>query len=203
MYNVLSRIYHHNLVLTSFVEFTTASTSRFHGFPLHRYIFELISWSTGNLETIQLLLLSPPDWEVKGSGKYLFENEGSSLSYSKEERWSALLHRGTWSKLTTQSPLSVGDPPRVAVVAVATVRYIFVTLNYSHSPVAKSTTIYTPEVSKFKLQLPHESTMLTQTNHTEFPWNQPCDNHINHISIEIRSWFSTKLHNLSKKWTFI
>jgi hypothetical protein len=30
-------------VLTSFVEFTTASTSRFHGFPLQRYIFELIS----------------------------------------------------------------------------------------------------------------------------------------------------------------
>lgn len=30
-------------VLTSFVEFTTASTSRFHGFPLQRYIFDSIS----------------------------------------------------------------------------------------------------------------------------------------------------------------
>lgn len=91
----LSKIHRHNLVLTSFVEFTTASTSRFHGFPLHRYVFELISWSTGNLETIPLILLPPPDWEVKGSGKYEFENEGSSLSYSKEERCSELLHRGT------------------------------------------------------------------------------------------------------------
>jgi len=120
--------------LTSFVEFTTASTSRFQGFPLHKYIFEFTSWSTGNLDTPPPL--SNPDLNVKGSGKYGLENDVSPLSYTKE--WSASIHLGTWSKVTTESTLSFGNPARdVAESEVATGPYISGTLINSTNPFVK------------------------------------------------------------------
>lgn len=113
--------------LTSFVEFTTASTSRFQGFPLHKYIFKLTSWLTGNFDTEPLSPLSVRDLNVKGSGKYELENAESPLLCTKE--CSASIHLGTWSKVTTESPLSFGNPPRdVAESGVATGLYISGTL---------------------------------------------------------------------------
>ena len=55
--------------------------------------------------------LSAPNEDVKGSGKYNLENDGTLLSNSKEDLYSASLHRGTSSKLTTYSTLSIGDQP--------------------------------------------------------------------------------------------
>lgn len=119
-------------MLTSFVEFTTASTSRFQGFPLHKYIFELTSLSTGNFDTDSLPSpLSAPKGNARGSGKCEPENEVSS-----PKDWSASFHRGTWSNATKESPLSVGNPP-LGVAEVATGEYIAGTTVYNTNPSAE------------------------------------------------------------------
>jgi hypothetical protein len=43
---------------TSLEEFTTASTSKAHGVPLHKYNFALTSWSSANFEALPIFV--PP-----------------------------------------------------------------------------------------------------------------------------------------------